>query len=74
MLWELDQSVGRITKALKQKNMLDNTIILLLSDNGAATRGLHKNTGSNWPLKGVCSLLLDIVLFCCNIFVIYLLF
>ncbi|KAL1116092.1 hypothetical protein AAG570_005587 [Ranatra chinensis] len=52
MLWELDQSVGRLMKSLKDKGILDNTIIVFLSDNGAATQGLHKNTGSNWPLKG----------------------
>ncbi|XP_024083759.1 arylsulfatase B-like [Cimex lectularius] len=52
MTWELDQSVGKVMDALKNKDMLDNTIIVLASDNGAPTRGLHKNTGSNWPLKG----------------------
>lgn len=62
MLWELDQSVGRLVKALREKEMLDQTVIIFVSDNGAATRGLHKNTGSNFPLRGVN--LLDIFFFC----------
>lgn len=53
MIKNLDKSVGDIFKALSTNNMLDNTIFVFISDNGAPTNGIHKNHGSNWPLKGV---------------------
>lgn len=34
MIDRLDQSVGRLVSELKERNQLDNTIIMLLSDNG----------------------------------------
>ena len=40
MITELDAQVGRIVAALKQKNMLDNTLIIFSSDNGGATSAL----------------------------------
>jgi arylsulfatase A-like enzyme len=40
MITELDTQVGRIVAALKQKNMLDNTLIVFSSDNGGATSAL----------------------------------
>lgn len=49
----LDESVGRVVQALKQANMLENSIILFMSDNGAQTVGLLDNSGSNYPLRGV---------------------
>lgn len=52
MVAKLDESVGKVVTALKEADMLNDSIIVLISDNGAATRGLHKNFGSNWPLKG----------------------
>lgn len=49
----MDESIGRIMEKLSDKNMLENSIIIFLSDNGAPTRGLYGNDGSNWPLRGV---------------------
>lgn len=49
----LDESVGRIMDALKRADMLKNSIILFISDNGAQTEGLWQNYGSNYPLRGV---------------------
>nr|CAD7396197.1 unnamed protein product [Timema poppensis] len=53
MVCKLDESVGRVVEALRKSNMLDNSIIVFLSDNGAPTVGIHANKGSNYPLKGV---------------------
>ncbi|XP_039279283.1 arylsulfatase B-like isoform X2 [Nilaparvata lugens] len=52
MVMKLDESVGRVMTALRRAHMLSNSIVIFLSDNGAATEGLHPNHGSNWPLKG----------------------
>jgi arylsulfatase A-like enzyme len=48
MITELDTQVGRIVDALKQKNMLDNTLIIFSSDNGGATNALFA-TGARSP-------------------------
>lgn len=50
----LDESVGKIVSSLENAGMLQNSIILFLSDNGAQTEGLLENFGSNHPLRGVC--------------------
>lgn len=53
MVSMLDKSVGDVVTALRDKHMLENSIILFISDNGAQTNGIHANHGSNYPLKGV---------------------
>ncbi|XP_051172962.1 arylsulfatase B-like isoform X2 [Leptopilina boulardi] len=53
MVSKLDQSVGDVIAALRRRGMLDNSIIVFLSDNGAPTMGIHSNRGSNYPLRGI---------------------
>lgn len=53
MVSKLDQSVGNVVKALYDKNMLENSIIMFMSDNGAPTVGTYATTGSNYPFRGV---------------------
>ena len=48
MITDLDVQVRRIVAALKQKNMLDNTLIIFSSDNGGATSALFA-TGARSP-------------------------
>jgi arylsulfatase A-like enzyme len=55
MMWKLDESVGKVMAALANRGMLEDTIIVFLSDNGAPTLnvGVWRNWGSNYPLRGV---------------------
>lgn len=39
MVSKLDKSVGKVVKALDENKMLDNSIILFLSDNGSPILG-----------------------------------
>jgi len=48
MITALDTQVGRIVAALKEKDMLDNTLIIFSSDNGGATNPLFA-TGARSP-------------------------
>uniref|UniRef100_A0AAG5DQU2 Sulfatase N-terminal domain-containing protein n=1 Tax=Anopheles atroparvus TaxID=41427 RepID=A0AAG5DQU2_ANOAO len=52
MMSKLDDSVGAVYQSLKENSMLDSSIIVFLSDNGGVTRGMHSNTGSNYPFRG----------------------
>ncbi len=56
MMHELDVSVGKVVRALKEKNMLENSIIIFSGDNGGAANGMDGNIASNWPLRGVKTL------------------
>ncbi|GBN73448.1 Arylsulfatase J [Araneus ventricosus] len=48
----LDDSVGAVFKALHAKNMLDNSIILFVSDNGGEVNPEFGGHASNYPLRG----------------------
>ena len=48
MTWALDRAVGQITQKLEAENLLENTLIFFLSDNGGASN----NQSTNFPLKG----------------------
>lgn len=39
MVHEMDLSVGKLVKALADKNMLDNTVLVFSSDNGGPAAG-----------------------------------
>ncbi|XP_011500609.1 PREDICTED: arylsulfatase B-like [Ceratosolen solmsi marchali] len=49
----LDDSVGRVVTALSKAKMLENSIIVFISDNGAPTTGMYGTSGSNYPLRGM---------------------
>ena len=53
MLYKLDESVGKLVTALKEKNMLQDSIIVFTTDNGGPASGFNQNAASNYPLKGV---------------------
>ncbi|XP_003705279.3 arylsulfatase B isoform X1 [Megachile rotundata] len=50
---KVDQSVGEVMDALRKRGMLENSIVLFMSDNGAPTQGSLSNQGSNYPLRGI---------------------
>lgn len=49
----MDRSVGHIVSALAERDILKNTLIVLVSDNGAPSEGISQNFGSNLPLRGM---------------------
>ena len=49
MLSNLDDSVGEILAKLRDENLIEDTLVIFLSDNGGPTREL---TSSNKPLRG----------------------
>ena len=63
MLWKLDESVGKVVKALEDAKMLENCIIVFTTDNGGPAGGFNSNAASNWPLRGVSCVFKVLVLF-----------
>lgn len=53
MLSKLDESVGQVVAALKNRGMLENSIVIFSTDNGGPAAGFNFNAASNWPLRGV---------------------
>ncbi|XP_018331767.1 arylsulfatase B [Agrilus planipennis] len=54
MVSKLDDSVGRVVEALDQKGVVQNSVIIFLSDNGSpGTSRPFPNWGSNYPLRGL---------------------
>ena len=49
MIWQLDDAIGEIISHLEESNLMENTIIFFLSDNGGAT---YTEATDNAPLKG----------------------
>lgn len=45
--------MGRIIQTLGENGMLENSIVVFMSDNGAPTTGFFSNSGSNYPLREV---------------------
>jgi arylsulfatase A-like enzyme len=48
----LDNIFSDVTNALKNAGMMDNTVIVFASDNGAMATGSESGAGSNYPLRG----------------------
>ncbi|KAL4707922.1 hypothetical protein ACJJTC_013713 [Scirpophaga incertulas] len=53
LVTSLDVSIGNIVASLAERNILQNTIIVFVSDNGAPSRGPTQNFGSNLPFRGI---------------------
>ncbi|CAH2105719.1 unnamed protein product [Euphydryas editha] len=52
MVTHLDSSIGKVVQALANKGILQDTIIVFASDNGAPTVGMFNNWGVNLPFRG----------------------
>ncbi len=50
MTYSIDENIGRITDKLEAEELLDNTVLFFLSDNGGVFR--KQNCADNTPLKG----------------------
>ncbi|KAH7962655.1 hypothetical protein HPB52_017332 [Rhipicephalus sanguineus] len=48
----LDKSVGDVFKALYEEGMLEDSVLMFTSDNGAASTYHGLDAASSWPLKG----------------------
>ncbi|XP_077553937.1 arylsulfatase B-like isoform X2 [Haemaphysalis longicornis] len=52
MVSALDESVGAVFRALHERGMLEDSLVVFASDNGAASSARDLDASSSWPLKG----------------------
>ncbi|XP_075535413.1 arylsulfatase B-like isoform X2 [Dermacentor variabilis] len=52
MVSALDDSVGDVFKALHEEGMLEDSVLVFSSDNGACSTSFGLDAASAWPLKG----------------------
>jgi len=50
MVFYMDTAIGIIVNALKVKKMFDNTLIIIIADNGGMLK--YRQGGNNYPLRG----------------------
>jgi arylsulfatase len=58
-VWHMDKEIGVLTQALKERGLLDNTLILFMSDNGG-----NAESGPNGRLEGAHPGAVDSTVFC----------
>lgn len=49
----LDDSIGRVVQAINEADLLKNSVIIFMADNGSPVVDVFANWGSNWPFRGV---------------------
>jgi arylsulfatase len=52
MIDQLDQGIGRVVKALKEKGVFENTLIMFLQDNGGCAEAGGRSTGGERKVRG----------------------
>ena len=52
MIAALDEGIGNVTSALRRRDMLSSTLIIVTTDNGGPTTECSTTGQSNWPLRG----------------------
>ncbi|XP_022100296.1 arylsulfatase I-like [Acanthaster planci] len=52
MVAVMDESVGNVTRALKQAGLFNNSVIIFSTDNGGPAHGFDFNHANNYPLRG----------------------
>jgi arylsulfatase A-like enzyme len=53
MMWAMDEAIGGVVDALRQKKFEDNTLVFFISDNGGPTMpGTSINASRNDPFRG----------------------